>query len=196
MSSRASCNHTTRSILSSAGILADQKELKSVLADGCSMAQVTRAGGSQPCSNNPKQHHWPVAGTVQTETTAPCRDPNRQHRPSCPGHHPCMSPLWPQQRCHLPPHSHSMANCRLWPLSASRHFLADSGGFLVLPPEPKIPAIQLLKSQQRIFMIQIFPLSLVPWTLSLSSYSVLLSGTEYFGLEGTFKGHLVQFPLQ
>lgn len=72
MSSRASCHHSTRSILPSAGILADQKELKSVSADGCSAAQV----GHELVAPSP-------AVTIQSSTTG-LQQAQCKHRPQHP----------------------------------------------------------------------------------------------------------------
>lgn len=182
MSSRASCHHSTRSILPSAGILADQKELKSVSADGCSVAQVTQVGGSQPCSDNPKQHHWPTAGTMQTQTTTPCRVPNRQHRPSCPEHEPCTSPLGPQQRCHLPHHGHSRTNCRLWAPGTITTFLADSGGFLVLSHSQILQQYNRSNHSKAFLWSRLSPYPLCPGYATSHPILILPSAMEYFGL--------------
>lgn len=158
--------------------------------DGCSVAQVTRAGGSQPCSYNPKQHHWPVAGTVHTEATTPCRVPNTS---SCPGHDPCTSPPGPQQSFHLPPHSHAMADFRLWAPVTITTVPCRFWRFSSFSSTAKDCSNAIAQITAKHFHDPGFTHHLLLWTFDLSSHPVLPSVTTFW-LEGTFKGSLVQFP--
>lgn len=170
MSSRASCHHSTRSILPSAGILADQKDLKSVSADGCSAAQV----GHELVAPSP-------AVTVQSSITG-LQQAQCKHRPSCPEHEPCTSPLGPQQRCHLPHHGHSRTNCRLWAPGTITTFLADSGGFLVLSHSQILQQYNCSNHSKAFLWSRLSPYPLCPGYSTSHPILILPSAIEYFGL--------------